>query len=92
VEPKTLLDPQIVDVQEWNELISHPCFKKLEQHIESKIKNLRMKAEQLAVSPSMDSAIQLVAINSRIDELKKLLSKSDFLRHEKVKLQKENKI
>lgn len=77
-----MFSQEVIDIEQWGRLLKHPDFIAFEKHIEAKLNALRSEMESKYVSPSADRAYELIALTARIDELKKLMSRLDFNKHQ----------
>jgi len=84
-----LLDPKLVDIEEWNLLIEFKEFKKLEEFIHSQILRHNRMIKQLGKAPTQDNLTEIACRLARIDELETLFHKKEHYIREKLKVEKE---
>lgn len=73
-----LLSDSVIDIEEWNELVSSRTFYKLTEAISRRIEKYRKESEKLALAPTLDNQFKITAALNRKDELQGLLNKFNF--------------
>lgn len=73
---KSAIDPIAQELEEWSNLYQH--IKRLRVYVDMVISRLMTNNETQSRKPSLDSAIQSIVNNAKIDELKTLLTLIEF--------------
>ena len=84
------MDTAYVELEDWYAVLTHPCFKKVTEHLQARMNKIQLEIEKLGRTPSWDNSVKIACFVATKNELNAALAFFKFKEIEKVKL--DNKI
>lgn len=71
------MNQEIVELEEWHGLMTHPYFQRLRDKLKGRIVQLNGRLKNEMSTPSLDSAIRMSITVALINEIQELLNSFD---------------